>query len=153
MRRYVIGTVLAVLLALAAAQSETSFPDTASYGLFPLDGSGVSGSVQLVEEEGTTRVSVTLSGISQGSTWLPVLFRGTCGPDREMVEAFAPVGTFTNDPYASIDHTDLPLSSIVDSEYFMYIFRGAELPATNEAGFLKIDDAVACGQIGLGANR
>lgn len=153
MRRLFVGIVLVTLFAVAAAQQPSSFPDTASYGLFPIMGSNVSGSVQLVEEEGRTRVTVTLSGISRGSKWLPVLFEGTCGPDRKMVEAFAPVGTFTNDPFASIDHTDLSVQSIENAEYFMYIFEGDQLPPENDEGFLVIDTAVACGQIGLGANR
>ncbi|HLR46594.1 MAG TPA: hypothetical protein VK092_05490 [Deinococcales bacterium] len=153
MRKLFVGIVLAILVSSAAAQSAESFPDTASYGLFPIDGSNVSGTVQLVEEEGRTRVSITLSGIESGSRWLPVLFEGTCGPDREMVEAFAPVGTFTNDPFASIDHMELSVQAVESSEYFMYIFEGDQLPSENEDGFLKIDRAVACGQLGLGANR
>lgn len=153
MRKFILGTILAALLPLAAAQLPSAFPQTASYGLFPIDGSGISGYVQMTEEMGHTRVVVTLSNISRGSTYLPVLFEGTCGPDREMVTALAPVGTFTNDPFVSIDQIELGVDHIEQNQYFMYIFQGSDLPALNDAGFLEIDRAVACGQIGLGANR
>lgn len=153
MRKIIFGTILAAAFAIAAAQGPTDAPQTASYGLFPIEGSGVSGYVQMTEEMGHTRVAVTLSNIQRGVQYLPVLFEGTCGPDRPMVGALAPVGTFTNDPFVSLDEISLSVSQIESSEYFMYIFSGSELPAENEQGFLEIDRAVACGQIGLGANR
>ena len=153
MRKFVLGTILAALVSFVAAQAPTAFPQTASYGVFPINGSGVSGYVQMTEEMGHTRVTVTLSNINRGSEYLPVLFEGTCGPDREMVAALAPVGTFTNDPFVSIDEIQLSVNQIEQTQYFMYIFSGSEMPAENERGFLEIDRAVACGQIGLGANR
>lgn len=153
MRKFVIGTILAALVSLAAAQPPTAFSQTASYGVFPIDGSGVSGYVQMTEEMGHTRVTVTLSNITRGSQYLPVLFEGTCGPDRDMVTALAPVGTFSNDPFVSIDEIAVGVDQIEQTQYFMYIFSGSELPPLNERGFLEIDRAVACGQIGLGANR
>lgn len=153
MRKFVLGTILVALFSIAAAQVPSAFPQTASYGLFPIEGSGVSGYVQMTEEMGHTRVTVTLSNIQRGSEYLPVLFEGTCGPDREMITALAPVGNFTNDPFVSLDEIELSVDQIERSEYFMYIFTGSEMPAENERGFLEIDRAVACGQIGLGANR
>lgn len=153
MRNFVIGTALLALLSIAAAQLPTSSQQTASYNLFPIEGSGVGGYVQFTEEMGHTRVAVTLTGIMRGAQYLPVLFEGTCGPDREMVGALAPVGTFTNDPFVSLDEIALSVNQIEATQYFMYIFEGGELPPLNEAGFLANDTAVACGQIGLGANR
>ena len=153
MRKFVLGTIFAALVGFAAAQTPTAFPQTASYGVFPIDGSGVSGYVQMTEEMDHTRVTVTLSNITRGSQYLPVLFEGTCGPDREMVLALAPVDSFVNDPFVSIDEIELTVSHIEQTQYFMYIFSGSELPPLNERGFVEIDRAVACGQIGLGANR
>lgn len=153
MRKFVIGTILVALASIAAAQLPSAFPSTASYGLFPINNSGVSGYVQMTEEMGHTRVAVTLSNIDRGSRYLPVLFEGTCGPDREMVLALNPVGSFVNDPFVSLDEIQIPVNQIEQTQYFMYIFAGSELPPLNEAGFVSIDNAVACGQIGLGANR
>lgn len=153
MRKFVLGTMLVALISIAAAQLPSAFPQTASYGVFPINNSGVSGYVQLTEEMGHTRVSVTLSNIVRGSQFLPVLFEGTCGPDREMVLALNPVGSFVNDPYVSLDEISLTVNHIEQTQYFMYIFSGSELPPLNERGFVSIDNAVACGQIGLGANR
>lgn len=153
MRKFVLGTVLAALFSIAAAQLPSAFPQTASYGVFPINNSGVSGYVQMTEEMGHTRVTVTLSNIVRGSEYLPVLFEGTCGPDRDMVLALNPVGSFVNDPFVSLDEITLSVNQIEQSQYFMYIFTGSELPPLNENGNLSIDSAVACGQIGLGANR
>lgn len=153
MRNFVIGTALLAIMSIAAAQLPTSSQQTASYNLFPIDGSGVGGYVQFTEEMGRTRVAVTLTGIMRGAEYLPVLFEGTCGPDREMVTALAPVGNFTNDPFVSLDYIDLSVSHIEDNQYFMYIFQGSEMPPLNEAGFVSNETAVACGQVGLGANR
>ena len=110
MRKIMIALFMAVL-SLAVAQVATSFPQTASYGIFPIDSSGVGGSIQLTEELGHTRVAVTLTGITRGSEYLPVLFEGTCGPDREMVAALAPVGNFTNDPFVSLDQLDIGINT------------------------------------------
>ena len=153
MRKIILGSIMLALAAVGIAQIPSAFPQTASYGVFPINNSGVNGYVQMTEEMGHTRVSVTLSNITRGSQYLPVLFEGTCGPDREMVLALNPVGSFVNDPYVSLDEIDLGINHIEQTQYFMYIFEGSELPPLNEAGFLSIDSAVACGQIGLGANR
>lgn len=153
MRKVIIGIALIALTAFGMAQLPTSSQQTASYNLFPLDGSGVGGYVQFTEEMGHTRSAVTLTGITQGAEYLPVLFEGTCGPDREMVMALAPVGNFTNDPFVSLDEINIPVNQIESTQYFMYIFTGSEMPPLNADGFVSIDTAVACGQIGLGANR
>ncbi len=152
MRKIMTALFLAAL-GFAVAQVSTSFPQTASYGIFPINASGVGGSIQLTEEMGQTRVAVTLTGIMRGEQYLPVLFEGTCGPDREMVAALAPVGNFTNDPFVSLDHIDVGINTLTSGQYFVYIFRGSEMPPENDAGFVSIDTAVACGQVGLGANR
>lgn len=153
MRRFAPLVIALALFGAVLAQLPGGFPQSASFGLFPIEGSGVGGSLQLTEEPGHTRAAVTLTGIARGSYYLPVLFEGTCGPDREFVAALPPVGSFTNDPFASIGELDVPLVQIMQNEYFLYIFEGSEMPAANEEGFLEIDRAVACGQVGLGANR
>src|SRR5690554_6154310 len=107
MRKSFLGILLITAMAIAAAQGPAAAPRTASYGLFPMAGSGVSGYVQMTEEMGHNRVTVTLSNIQRGSQFLPVLFEGTCGPDRPMVTALAPVGSFTNDPFVSLDEIDV----------------------------------------------
>lgn len=154
MRSFIILLAAAALLFTAAAQ-ESSAPRTGSYGLFPLEGSAVQGTLQLTEDfaEGGVRAIVTLSSVSQGQLYLPVMFRGTCGPDRELVTQLPAVGSFSNDPYVSISHLDVSFDEIAGNEFFMYLFPGDTLPAETEAGTVEVSTAVACGQVGLGANR
>lgn len=144
--------IAAVTLLAGVAVAQAGFQTTASYGVFATDNSGVNGQVQFSAEEGHTRVAVTLTGITRGGQFLPVLFEGTCGPDREMVAAFNPVGSFTNDPFGSVtDWHGLTVQQLAGGQYFLMIFRGADMPAENERGYLSLDNLVACGQVGLGA--
>lgn len=121
----------------------TGTPATASYGLFPVNDSGIQGQVQLTEDvEGGTKFVVTLTGIDPGLTYPLALYRGDCGPDRPKVADLDAVGTFEDDPYASVTQTDLEFAEIASGDFFMYVFR-ADDP----------DRIAACGEIGRGANR
>lgn len=154
MRSFIILLAFTALLFTASAQ-ESSAPRTESYGLFPLEGSTVRGTLQLTEDfaEGGVRAIVTLSGIDQGQLYLPVLFRGTCGPDRELVTQLPAVGSFSNDPFVSIAQLDVSFDEVAGNEFFMYLFPGDTLPPETEAGTVEVSTAAACGQVGLGANR
>lgn len=154
MRKVLLSLMVSALLFTAAAQQSTS-PRTASYGLFPVENSGVRGNLQLTEDfsTGDLEAIVTLVGITAGQQFLPVVFAGTCGPDRPLVAELPPVGSFSNDPFVSIGHFDVSFDEVTQGEYFMFIFPGDVLPAENDAGNVDVSSAVACGQIGAGANR
>lgn len=154
MRAILLLLATTAFLFMATAQQSTS-PRTASYGLFPINNSGVHGNLQLSEDfaSGDLEAIVTLVGITVGQQFLPVVFAGTCGPDRPLVAELPPVGSFVNDPFVSIGQLDISFDEVTQGEYFMFIFPGATLPAENEAGNVDVSSAVACGQIGVGANR
>jgi hypothetical protein len=154
MRQFLLFLMISVLAALASAQ-QSAFPRTASYGLFEIEGSGVHGNLQLTEdfEAGGLEAAVTLVGIMPGQQFVPAIFRGTCGPDRPFITALPPVGSFTNDPFVSLGEVELGYDEMTEGEFFMFIFPGDSLPPLNEAGNVETDSAVACGQIGAGANR
>lgn len=125
-----------------AAPEEFQSPRAASYGVFPVEGSGVEGNVQITElSDGGTRFVVTLfRGITEGDRYLPVLFEGDCGPDRPEVRQLTAVGEIPGDPFVSITDTELEFTTITDGEYFLYIFEG------------DMDGRVlACGEVGVGA--
>lgn len=126
-----------------AQPGDAATPDTASYGLFPVESSGISGQVQLTELLGRgTRFAVTLVGIEPGNEYGLALYEGDCGPDRPKVRDLPPVGEVEGEPYASVTETSLPFPTITDGDYFMYVFRTPDM-----------QEVVACGEIGLGANR
>lgn len=154
MRAILLSLAVSALFFMAVAQQSTS-PRTASYGLFPVENSGLHGNLQLGEnfETGNLEAIVTLVGITAGQQFLPAVFAGTCGPDRPLVAELPPVGSFVNDPFVSIGQFDVSFDEVTQGEYFMFIFPGSKLPAENEAGNVNVSSAVACGQIGVGANR
>lgn len=127
----------------AAAQGEQGGLRTASFQLFALQGSGISGTLNVAERvEGGSQFVVTLRGIQSGDTYLPVLFRGDCGPDRERVTALPPVGSLANDPYSSISNVEISVDEAAEGDYFLYVFEGEEE-----------ERPLACGEVGAGANR
>lgn len=118
-------------------------PETASYGLFPVDGSGIRGQIQFTEQvTGGTKIVVSIVGIEVGNLYGVALYEGDCGPDRPKVMDLEPVGERPQDPYVSITETDLDFQTVTEGDHFMYVFEA-------EDG----DEVLACGEIGLGANR
>ena len=66
-----------------AAPVETSGLATASYSLHPVEDSGVTGQLQIVEQApGGTLLILTLVGIDEGRRYPAALYVGNCGPDR-----------------------------------------------------------------------
>lgn len=129
--------------AQAAPPAEAAI-ETASYQLFPVEGSDVSGALNVTQRvEGGTQFVVTLVGITEGRQYLPVLFRGDCGPDRERVRALPPVGSIEGDPFVSISETEMDFAEVTEGDYFLYVYRGAEPEG----------QPLACGEVGAGANR
>ena len=127
----------------APAGQQFQGPSTASYGLFQVAGSDINGQVQLTEDvQGGTKFVVTLVNIDEGQEYPMAMYRGDCGPDREQVLELDPVGEFPDDPYASVTETELTLSDVTSDDYFIYVFRDT-----------MGGEVVACGEVGVGANR
>lgn len=114
-----------------------------SYQLFAIEGSGVTGTLNVTEQvEGGTTFVVTAVGISPGTVYQPVLFGGDCGPDRERVAELPPIGSIPEDPFASISRVSLSFDEVAEGDYFLYLY-----PEAGEG------EPLACGEVGLGANR
>lgn len=157
-------TALAVLLAIAltsalASAQDASQPDdslgqvlsTASYGLFPVEGSGISAHLQVSERaEGGSRLVLTAAAIDPGGTYRAALYEGDCGPDRPLVLELAPFG-IGGDPYVSTTDTDLAFEEITGGDHFAYLFEGDRIDTPDTFGLDA--NVVACGEVGAGAIR
>lgn len=116
---------------------------TESYYIAPVEESGVSGNLQIVETaDGGSAFIVTLQGIEAGSTHALTLFEGDCGPDRMVATELNPIGVFNNEPFASITTSELPFERIAEGDYFVYVYADATMTSV----------AAACGEVGVNAN-
>jgi hypothetical protein len=116
---------------------------TSSYGIFALEGSGIDGKLQLQETaEKGVRATLTLSGIVAGSYYDATLFSGDCSPNQPEVLALEPVGeSVPEDPFASITITEMSYDALTSGNLFVMVF--------DQVG----GAALACGEVGVGANR
>lgn len=143
-----LAVVLAAMLAFGLAQQEPApaTVSTASYPLFPVDDSGVTGQLQIVERmEGGTHLILTLVGIQEGSTYPAALYVGSCGPDRPIYLELQPV----TDPYVGITASEFSFVDLTEGDYFVYVFDGETIDRPETEG-LDVP-AVACGEVGVGA--
>jgi hypothetical protein len=154
--RTAIGAVLGAAVALALmgaaapqAQELQTIP-TASYGLFPVDDSGVTGQLQVSSEDGGTRLVLTVVGLDTPELRRAAIYEGDCGPDRPLLLELEPLGTLPDDPFVSITLSELSFEQITEGEHFVYLFAGDGID-TPEVEGLDIP-ALACGEVGLGAN-
>ena len=116
---------------------------TESYYIAPVENSGVSGNVQIVEAaDGGSAFIVTLKGIVAGSTHALTLFEGDCGPDRRVATELNPIGSFNNEPFASITTSDLSFETVAEGDYFVYAYADETMASV----------AAACGEVGVNAN-
>jgi hypothetical protein len=145
---------LAAIVAVGLAQqdpapAETQTLSTASYSLHPVDDSGVTGHLQIVERaEGGTRLILTLMGIAEGRSYPAALYVGSCGPDRPVHLELEPVAR-ENDPYVGITESDFSFADLTEGDYFVYVFDGDTIDRPESEG-LDVP-ALACGEVGLGA--
>ena len=122
-------------------------PRAASYALSPVAGSGVSGNLQVSEQlSGGTRLTVSLVGIATGGNYAgedyaAVLYTGDCGPDREEVARLKNVNAADGNSNANVTESSLSYDAITGANHFLYVL--------GESG----DRVLACGEVGLGANR
>jgi hypothetical protein len=117
---------------------------TTSYTLFPIEGSGIGGKLQLQETaDKTVRASLTLTGIVEGYYYDAAIFLGDCSPNQAEVLRLETVGeSIPEDPFASLTFTDIPYDTITTGNHFVMVFaQGTTSPA------------LACGEVGVGANQ
>jgi hypothetical protein len=133
----------AALLTFASAQGIDQPLPTASYILAPIEGSGIGGNLQVAgRAAGGSRLTLTVNGIREGTALTAALYPGDCGPDRERVTLeLEPIGSFPEDPFASITDVPDPVEGFADGDLFVMVFAV-------ETG----DVPVACGEVGLDAN-
>ena len=150
----VIAATVAGILASGLAQQDPPLAEpqtlpTASYPLFPVDDSGVTGQLQIVEQAaGGTVLILTLQGIDEGRTYPAALYVGSCGPDRPVHLELEPVGR-ENDPYVGITASEFSFDDLTQGEYFVYVFDGDTIDRPETEG-LDVP-ALACGEVGRGA--
>ncbi len=149
----VVVTVALIVAAGIAQQDpqpqETETLSTASYPLFAVDDSGVTGQLQIVEQAaGGTELILSMVGIEEGRTYPAAIYVGSCGPDRPVYLELQPVG-FANDPFVSITESELSFADLTEGEYFVYVFDGDTIDRPETEG-LDVP-ALACGEVGLGA--
>jgi hypothetical protein len=114
---------------------------TAGFGIFAVEGSGVSGQIQFTERvEGGTRVTVALDGIDRQQRYPVAIFRGDCGPDREHLLDLDPV-PFAPGETSSVTDTELDFETLAEEDNFVYVYAPDG------------ETVVACGEVGAGAVR
>jgi len=114
---------------------------TASYRVFSVGNSPLFGQVQLTEESsGGTKFVLTLEGHEAGNQYPVDIKAGDCGPDGELVlqlNAF-PLGII--EPNASMTFTDLAIESFSEANNYITVYD-------------QDNNVLACGEVGIGANR
>ena len=129
---------------------------TASYPLFAVEGSGITGHLQVVEKvQGGTHLVLTVYRLTAGdrragnvSDHAAAMYVGSCGPDRPMLLMLEPVGR-TNDPFVSLTESTLTFEEVTQGDHFVYVFDGGTIDQPDGAG-LDVA-ALACGEVGQGA--
>ena len=130
-----------------AAPAETSGIATASYSIHPVDDSGVTGQLQIVEQvTGGTLLILTLIGIEEGRTYPAALYVGDCGPDRPVHLELEPVG-MENDPNVGITESEFSFADLTEGDFFVYVFDGDKIERPEQEG-LDVP-ALACGEVGV----
>lgn len=130
------------------SSTSTAGPDdalrTTSYSLFPLEGSGISGKLQVQETvDMQVRATLTLSGVVEGYYYDAVVFSGDCSPNGAEVLRLETVGeSIPEDPFASLTFTDIPYDTITIGNHFVMVFAQG-----------TTSSALACGEVGVGANQ
>ena len=146
--------VVAFASTLGSAQGDpppttTSSLQTASYPLFAVDVSDVTGQLQVVElAEGGTHLVLTVHGLVEGSPYSAAVYIGSCGPDRPVFLELEPIGR-ENDPFVSITESLLTFAELTQGDHFVYVFDGDAIDRPDVAG-LDVP-ALACGEVGIGA--
>jgi len=122
---------------------------TASYPLFVVDDSGVTGQLQIVATAGGgTHLVLTVQGLTEGESYAAAVYVGSCGPDRSLRLELEPIGR-ENDPFVSITESTFTFEEFTDGDHFVYVFDGDTIDRPDVEGLEVV--ALACGEVGLGA--
>ena len=153
--------IVAFASTLGSAQGEPPSGDrfsieTASYPLFAVEESGITGQLQIVQTvEGGTHLVLTVYRLAAGAPHAgavyasgAALYVGSCGPDRPVVLVLEPVGR-ENDPFVSITESSLTFEELTHGDHFVFVFDGRAIDRPTMEG-LDVP-ALACGEVGLGA--
>lgn len=127
--------------------------DTASYAVFPVEGSDVSAQLQvsqMAEEQGSRLVLSLGASADPSATYRAAIYEGDCGPDRPIVLELALVGV-DGDPYALTTETAVSFQTITTGDHFVYLFGSEEIDRPDTFGL--DGELLACGEVGEGANR
>jgi hypothetical protein len=143
MRIILLTLVLVVSLSLADDHTPETLRQS-SYGIFMIDDSQIDGVMQISEVVGGgSRIVLTLNGLMPGDIHTAALYEGDCSPDQPLVLVLQTVGeSLPEDPFVSITYTDIAYDTIVEGDHFVMIYGAVLEPP-----------ALACGEVGLGANR
>ncbi len=146
--------VVAFAATLGSAQGDppptsSSSLQTASYPLFAVDDSGVTGQLQVVSRaEGGTELILTVDGMPADEPYSAAVYVGACGPDRPVFLELEPIGR-ENDPFVSITESMLTFAELTHGNHFVYVFGGDAIDRPDVEGLGVL--ALACGEVGLGA--
>ncbi len=148
----IVPAVVFALVASVAAQGEppaTQTLQTASYPLFVVEDSGVTGQLQVVElAEGGVQIVLTVHGLVEGQPYAAAVYVGSCGPDRPVLQELEPIGR-ENDPFVSITESTFSFAEVTEGDHFVFVFDGDTIDAPDVEGLDAV--ALACGEVGLGA--
>lgn len=161
---FAVALVVFTVVAIASGQSSmqrvapSGYPHnvkTASYPLFAVDVSGITGQLQIVQKAGGgTHLVLTVYRLAAEPHAAAVyalaaaVYLGTCGPDRPVLLMLEPVGR-TNDPFVSITESAMTFEQLTQGDHLVYVFDGGTIDHPEGAG-LDVP-ALACGEVGRGA--
>ena len=125
-----------------AEEFETQIP-TASYGVFAVGDSGIAGQVQVVGRvEGGTRLVLSLQGAQAGERYPVDIRSGDCGPDGEVLLQLNDFPLGLAEANAGETEAELGFSAITEENNYLSVY------APDGSGRV-----LACGEVGVGANR
>lgn len=127
--------------AVSQAPAEPATLETAFYSLSPVGDSGAEGRAQVMESEAEegTRLTVTVTGLADGSLYPSHLHEGDCGSDGPVAY---PLESVPGGPDSPVSFVDASFDTLMNSDLYIDVHH-PEDPTV----------IVACGEVGLGATQ
>ncbi len=117
---------------------------TRSYQIYAVNGSGVTGTVQVTEraaeEGGGTRNTISLEGTSAGDVHPAHFHAGNCGGGGPIV---VPLENVAGANGSSVTTSEASFDTVVEGNHYINIHRSPD----------ALNTIVACGEVGAGVNR
>ena len=117
---------------------------TRSYQIYAVNGSGVTGTVQVTEraaeEGGGTRNTISLEGTRASGVHPAHFHAGNCGGGGEIV---VPLESVTGADGSSVTYSDASFDAVVEGNHYINIHLSPE----------ALNTVVACGEVGAEASR